>query len=105
MRWKSRWISSAEGLVTFCVPSQDRKSTRLNSSHDQISYAVFCLKKKKHKVRMRSLAVTHDVLSRRPQHPLGTRLGDDRHAHLVAVDVSSNNAPHGICVHMYRWYL
>src|SRR5688572_32660805 len=27
----------------------DRKSTRLNSSHSQISYAVFCLKKKKHK--------------------------------------------------------
>src|SRR2546428_5233216 len=26
--------------------TQDRKSTRLNSSHDQISYAVFCLKKK-----------------------------------------------------------
>src|SRR2546421_9146495 len=28
-------------------PSADRRSTRLNSSHDQISYAVFCLKKKK----------------------------------------------------------
>src|SRR2546430_13647433 len=28
-------------------PSRDRKSTRLNSSHSQISYAVFCLKKKK----------------------------------------------------------
>src|SRR2546430_10986545 len=28
-------------------PIQDRKSTRLNSSHSQISYAVFCLKKKK----------------------------------------------------------
>src|SRR5258707_2381260 len=28
---------------------QDRKSTRLNSSHANISYAVFCLKKKKHK--------------------------------------------------------
>src|SRR4051794_41490652 len=27
---------------------QDRKSTRLNSSHPSISYAVFCLKKKKH---------------------------------------------------------
>src|SRR2546430_2963043 len=27
-------------------PEQDRKSTRLNSSHSQISYAVFCLKKK-----------------------------------------------------------
>src|SRR2546421_8768888 len=31
------------------VTNQDRKSTRLNSSHDQISYAVFCLKKKKKK--------------------------------------------------------
>src|SRR5688572_31031022 len=31
------------GTVTY----QDRKSTRLNSSHSQISYAVFCLKKKK----------------------------------------------------------
>src|SRR2546421_1971043 len=29
--------------------SRDRKSTRLNSSHDQISYAVFCLKKKTEK--------------------------------------------------------
>src|SRR2546427_6846945 len=28
------------------VPTGDRKSTRLNSSHSQISYAVFCLKKK-----------------------------------------------------------
>src|SRR6266567_7504710 len=28
-------------------PHRDRKSTRLNSSHSQISYAVFCLKKKK----------------------------------------------------------
>src|SRR2546430_12779849 len=27
-------------------PARDRKSTRLNSSHSQISYAVFCLKKK-----------------------------------------------------------
>src|SRR2546429_7389578 len=30
------------------VPDKDRKSTRLNSSHGYISYAVFCLKKKKH---------------------------------------------------------
>src|SRR2546427_6566632 len=29
----------------------DRKSTRLNSSHSQISYAVFCLKKKKKKIQ------------------------------------------------------
>src|SRR3989440_8589879 len=31
------------------MTARDRKSTRLNSSHDQISYAVFCLKKKKKK--------------------------------------------------------
>src|SRR2546429_4629395 len=31
------------------VPQEDRKSTRLNSSHGYISYAVFCLKKKKNK--------------------------------------------------------
>src|SRR2546430_3759663 len=32
--------------------NRDRKSTRLNSSHSQISYAVFCLKKKKSKTRI-----------------------------------------------------
>src|SRR2546430_8913963 len=31
----------------YLLPGLDRKSTRLNSSHSQISYAVFCLKKKK----------------------------------------------------------
>src|SRR5438270_2520073 len=34
-------------VFSFAVVSGDRKSTRLNSSHSQISYAVFCLKKKK----------------------------------------------------------
>src|SRR2546430_13341016 len=33
-------------LVFLAAPGEDRKSTRLNSSHSQISYAVFCLKKK-----------------------------------------------------------
>src|SRR5438445_4579374 len=35
------------GFLTGTVNSRDRKSTRLNSSHANISYAVFCLKKKK----------------------------------------------------------
>src|SRR3712207_8415877 len=34
------------GLTRAFAPGQDRKSTRLNSSHANISYAVFCLKKK-----------------------------------------------------------
>src|SRR5258708_28414813 len=42
------WTIARLRLVTGTVPaSQDRKSTRLNSSHQIISYAVFCLKKKK----------------------------------------------------------
>src|SRR2546428_1278339 len=40
----------------------DRKSTRLNSSHDQISYAVFCLKKKKKTIQ------THDANRSRLTH-------------------------------------
>src|SRR5690606_40092142 len=36
---------------TMSPYQQDRKSTRLNSSHVKISYAVFCLKKKKIKIR------------------------------------------------------
>src|SRR2546421_3547355 len=39
----------------------DRKSTRLNSSHDQISYAVFCLKKKKKERRQASGRKKHDL--------------------------------------------
>src|SRR5205085_11961197 len=41
--------------VPPAVPSLDRKSTRLNSSHSQISYAVFCLKKKKYEPRKATL--------------------------------------------------
>src|SRR5688572_30961438 len=42
--------TTAFGLVLLTLGHRvDRKSTRLNSSHSQISYAVFCLKKKKKK--------------------------------------------------------
>src|SRR6201993_5428276 len=37
-----------ETMVAPALASRDRKSTRLNSSHSQISYAVFCLKKNNH---------------------------------------------------------
>src|SRR2546429_6631089 len=37
----------------------DRKSTRLNSSHGYISYAVFCLKKKKNKPHLEAYASSH----------------------------------------------
>src|SRR3712207_8091018 len=38
------------GNDTLTEDAEDRKSTRLNSSHANISYAVFCLKKKKHMI-------------------------------------------------------
>src|SRR2546430_9698946 len=58
--WYPDWRATVDGasarvirgdyaLITVPVPAgADRKSTRLNSSHSQISYAVFCLKKKTH---------------------------------------------------------
>src|SRR2546430_13662930 len=42
----------SEGRAVRGDGGPDRKSTRLNSSHSQISYAVFCLKKKKHHLRL-----------------------------------------------------
>src|SRR5438270_7827879 len=47
-----RYLSRNCAALVFLdlnMPGVDRKSTRLNSSHSQISYAVFCLKKKKKK--------------------------------------------------------
>src|SRR5688572_32345836 len=40
-------VRLSSGTTRLPTSSIDRKSTRLNSSHSQISYAVFCLKKKK----------------------------------------------------------
>src|SRR5207247_4924577 len=53
--------------VSRLAPALDRKSTRLNSSHEWISYAVFCLKKKKKKYpdRMTYDRIYHTRLSTR----------------------------------------
>src|SRR3712207_8342677 len=50
--WRELRVGTPQGMVTLrreggAVVCVDRKSTRLNSSHANISYAVFCLKKKK----------------------------------------------------------
>src|SRR5258707_5886162 len=48
--------------VPVCHPEgQDRKSTRLNSSHANISYAVFCLKKKKNETSSLSVSALSQV--------------------------------------------
>src|SRR3712207_8097808 len=43
------YIAGRDALDQYLFENPDRKSTRLNSSHANISYAVFCLKKKKNK--------------------------------------------------------
>src|SRR2546427_4460989 len=58
----SVWMNPPVGgmsSTTSRSPSRDRKSTRLNSSHSQISYAVFCLKKKKKKHQYKSHMTEH----------------------------------------------
>src|SRR2546421_4235201 len=59
-------VAAVEALRLAATPAAlgtlDRKSTRLNSSHDQISYAVFCLKKKKKNNKLSTIAeVSIDV--------------------------------------------
>src|SRR5258708_17746816 len=56
-------IAFGRGLVEG-VDAADRKSTRLNSSHQIISYAVFCLKKKRDKLKMPSPAPRPTLRSR-----------------------------------------
>src|SRR5690606_42144153 len=44
---KEKLVANGTDLLFIEISMEDRKSTRLNSSHVKISYAVFCLKKKK----------------------------------------------------------
>src|SRR5688572_32150000 len=53
--------------VSAMVWPEDRKSTRLNSSHSQISYAVFCLKKKKKKKKKKS-NINKKINNRKTRH-------------------------------------
>src|SRR2546421_3157752 len=63
--------------ITIFAQRRDRKSTRLNSSHDQISYAVFCLKKKKKSLLRPAADATRIERLRRQQLPV--HAVEDRH--------------------------
>src|SRR5205814_6009864 len=68
LRWRcstSRAVAPANGgrPVTSSYSRIDRKSTRLNSRHLGISYAVFCLKKKKNILIRRTQIITHISLT------------------------------------------
>src|SRR5205085_9255041 len=61
---------NADGSCTVYISTVDRKSTRLNSSHSQISYAVFCLKKKKKKKNEHNNKTNHHKTNIRTYHYL-----------------------------------
>src|SRR5258708_31323076 len=56
------WSQTCALPISVVAVSLDRKSTRLNSSHQIISYAVFCLKKKKKVMLTISVSNTVDLL-------------------------------------------
>src|SRR3712207_8235515 len=56
-RWH-RAVRRRPGAAAARLPDPDRKSTRLNSSHANISYAVFCLKKKNKKITVKLSSAT-----------------------------------------------
>src|SRR2546428_7129347 len=64
----SRPSSSLTATSTSEPSASDRKSTRLNSSHDQISYAVFCLKKKKTHLLLSCVPDYHSAAHDRMSH-------------------------------------
>src|SRR5205809_420839 len=54
-RRRADCVAGAGGRAAGRLHVEDRKSTRLNSSHGYISYAVFCLKKKKKQKKMQTI--------------------------------------------------
>src|SRR2546426_6479633 len=59
-------VATDDGLVHDLLAREDRKSTRLNSSHLVISYAVFCLKKKKPYPNSTASAVVYRIARLQP---------------------------------------
>src|SRR5256886_3063605 len=85
--------------ATLKSMSPDRKSTRLNSSHSQISYAVFCLKKKTNREPLPAqISISLTILAQ-PQAPLTNAVSHApscRHASF-SVKVESNGHANVTC--------
>src|SRR5438477_1480548 len=64
--------STASPFTRSRTPRGDRKSTRLNSSHMSISYAVFCLKKKKRRATQDGQPRHHEIVAAQGETPSGS---------------------------------
>src|SRR5256886_3611462 len=76
----------AEQLAASAEELQDRKSTRLNSSHSQISYAVFCLKKKTYFVAALTSTISSEYFRESLGHP---------HSQIIQKHPGNNVVPTG----------
>src|SRR2546430_4565455 len=91
--------AAAECRAAAPARAADRKSTRLNSSHSQISYAVFCLKKKKICIEEKRLPLHGTGALDSPRSrigPMSPLVSDVRHRALTSDTV----ALHASAVHM-----
>src|SRR5438876_7858608 len=76
--FRSRQVHRVEHAAQVLAPHdripnsgcEDRKSTRLNSSHPSISYAVFCLKKKKKKNKKKKLTKSISAIDQTQKKPV-----------------------------------
>src|SRR2546430_13438921 len=98
--------SCVTNTIVFCRRcasarnSRDRKSTRLNSSHSQISYAVFCLKKKTQHDRLQFVIVPALTISHEPTHAvLALHRTADPHiqSSVVHAQLPPTHGPCGCC--------
>src|SRR5262245_65189150 len=103
MRWQpvSRRRSCGPGRPGSRGRSRDRKSTRLNSSHLGISYAVFCLKKKK---KILTTDTSQPYTVRLPVYAIPdtqvtfTWIPDSRH---VISEITRHRHRMNLCIHTY----
>src|SRR5256886_6937543 len=77
---------SRRSWVDWALVGGDRKSTHLNSSHSQISYAVFCLKKKK---KIKSQTSTHIRVTTKERRQRQVAAGNDTACHELRRDPDS----------------
>src|SRR5256886_9821285 len=93
-------VGSMIGSGIFIVSAEDRKSTRLNSSHSQTSYAVFCLKKKNQQTRSQ-LQAAHpqsETLRRLCLRGVDTNAIHPKDTTFLVVFLQRSVGPSGTCV-------
>src|SRR5256886_6613375 len=82
----AKTVTEVRAPTSTRMSKRDRKSTRLNSSHSQISYAVFCLKKKKHDCQPLAHRHVRAAVAQSDQ--------DQVHDLSSELDINDNHRPH-----------